>query len=174
MMTSPHCTDRGRAEAFSARRRASPPGEKCLRCARKSTNTLVVGGGSRMAGWKHYHTPHSIEEALELLREYAGSARVVGGGTDLLLELQHGHRPPQEALIDITRIPSMTQIAQSGDSEATIGAGVTHTQIVESALLADRATCLVESCGVVGGPQVRNVGTLGGNVAHALPAGDGT
>ena len=41
-------------------------------------------------------------------------------------------------------------------------------------MIAARATCLVESCGVVGGPQVRNVGTLGGNVAHALPGGDGT
>ena len=46
--------------------------------------------------------------------------------------------------------------------------------IVKSPLLARQATCLVESCGVIGGPQVRNVGTLGGNVAHALPAGDGT
>lgn len=127
-----------------------------------------------MAGWKHYHTPHSIDEAVDLLRRYAGSARVVGGGTDLLLELQHGDRPQQEALIDITCIPELTRIAQTSDSEAAIGAGVTHNQIVASGLLADRATCLVESCGVVGGPQVRNVGTLGGNVVHALPAGDGT
>jgi len=51
---------------------------------------------------------------------------------------------------------------------------VTHTAITRSALLEARATCLVESCGVIGGPQVRNVGTIGGNVAHALPAGDGT
>ncbi len=55
-----------------------------------------------------------------------------------------------------------------------VGAAVTHTAITRSALLEARATCLVESCGVVGGPQVRNVATLGGNVAHALPAGDGT
>lgn len=127
-----------------------------------------------LTGWKHYHTPHSVDEALSLLRSYAGNARIVAGGTDLLLELQHGHRPPQEALIDITHIPELTQITQTDELALHIGAGVTHTQIVHSALLASRVTCLVESCGVVGGPQVRNVGTLGGNVAHALPAGDGT
>jgi carbon-monoxide dehydrogenase medium subunit len=55
-----------------------------------------------------------------------------------------------------------------------VGAAVTHTNIVASGALARLATCLVESCGVIGGPQVRNVATLGGNVAHALPAGDGT
>jgi carbon-monoxide dehydrogenase medium subunit len=67
----------------------------------------------------------------------------------------------------------MAQISQEGD-HVYVGAAVTHTAIVASSLLTDRATCLVESCGVIGGPQVRNVATLGGNVAHALPAGDGT
>ena len=126
-----------------------------------------------MTGWKHYHSPSSIDEALELLARYGGDARVVGGGTDLLLELMHGHRPPVEALVDVTRISEMADITSDGDS-AYIGGAITHNQIVQSPLMTDRATCLVESCGVVGGPQVRNVGTLGGNVAHALPAGDGT
>jgi carbon-monoxide dehydrogenase medium subunit len=126
-----------------------------------------------MTGWKHYHSPSSVEEALALLAQYGGGARVIAGGTDLLLELMHGQRPPVEALVDVTRIPEMAGISRDGDT-ATVGGAVTHNQIVQSALMADRATCLVESCGVVGGPQVRNVGTLGGNVAHALPAGDGT
>jgi carbon-monoxide dehydrogenase medium subunit len=107
------------------------------------------------------------------LREYVGSARIVAGGTDLLLEMQQGRKPPVTALVDVTRIPEMTVIREENGS-IIIGAGVTHTAIVNSALLATRATCLVESCGVIGGPQVRNVATLGGNVAHALPAGDGT
>jgi xanthine dehydrogenase FAD-binding subunit len=123
--------------------------------------------------WKHYHTPRSTDEALALLQRYQGLARVIAGGTDLLVEMRAEERPPHEALIDITRIPELTQIEQQGDT-IVIGAGVTHTQIVKSALLAQLATCLVESCGVVGGPQVRNVATLGGNVAHALPAADGT
>jgi len=126
-----------------------------------------------MSEWDHYHVPASVEEALAQLAQYGGGARVVAGGTDLLLDLQQGHKPRAAALVDVTRIPEMTKIqAQSG--QVYVGAAVTHTAIVASPLLAERATCLVESCGVIGGPQVRNVATLGGNVAHALPAGDGT
>jgi CO/xanthine dehydrogenase FAD-binding subunit len=126
-----------------------------------------------MAYWKNYHTPATVEEALELLNQYQGQARVVGGGTDLILEMQQAHRPPVEALIDATKITSLNQIVEEG-GYLVIGAGVTHTQIVSDERVARRGTCLVESCGVIGGPQVRNVGTLAGNVAHALPAGDGT
>lgn len=130
--------------------------------------------------WNHYHTPETVDEAVALLARYDGQGRVVAGGTDLLVEMrakgadgtaQAVH--PHEALIDVTRIPELCAIREEG-AQIVIGAGATHTQIVESALLAKHATCLVEGCGVIGGPQVRNVGTLGGNVAHALPAGDGT
>ncbi len=123
--------------------------------------------------WKHYHLPLTVSEALANLHAYGGEARVVAGGTDLLLELQQGRKPPIAALVDITRIPEMTAIREA-DGYLYVGAGVTHTTITESFLLAQKATCLVESCGVIGGPQVRNVATIGGNVAHALPAGDGT
>jgi carbon-monoxide dehydrogenase medium subunit len=126
-----------------------------------------------MTLWKHYHLPHSAEEAIELLEGYDGRARVVGGGTDLILEMQGGHQPPVEALVDPTRIPGLDQIV----SEApylVIGAGVTHTQITTDPQVAGGGMCLAESCGVIGGPQVRNVGTLAGNIAHALPAADGT
>ena len=134
-----------------------------------------------MKMWEHYHTPRSTDEALELLAQYAGRARVVAGGTDLLVDLRAAASYPalaelpamHHALVDITCIPELCTIEDDGDS-IVIGAGVTHTQIVASPLIQQYATCLVESCGVVGGPQVRNVGTLGGNVAHALPAGDGT
>jgi CO/xanthine dehydrogenase FAD-binding subunit len=123
--------------------------------------------------WNDYHTPKSTDDAIALLKRYNGQARVIAGGTDLLIDMRAAGHMPQQALVDITRIPELNQIEEV-DDHILIGAGVTHTQIVKSALLASVATCLVESCGVVGGPQVRNVATLGGNVAHALPAGDGT
>src|SRR4029077_6211970 len=69
--------------------------------------------------------------------------------------------------------PELLNIREDGNT-ILIGAGVTHTSIVKSQMIVAGPPCLVESCGVVGGPQVRNVATLGGNVAHALPAGDGT
>lgn len=123
--------------------------------------------------WQHYHMPKTVDEALARLREYDGRARVVGGGTDLILEMQQGRKPAVEAMVDVTAIPDITQIRVQ-DGLIEIGAGVTHTEIVKSEMVARQATCLVESCGVIGGPQVRNVATLGGNVAHALPAADGT
>lgn len=126
-----------------------------------------------MAFWDNYHQPANVEDALDQLRRYAGAARVVAGGTDLLLDLQQGRHPPVAALVDVTRIAEMTTV-DVVDGLIYIGAAVTHTAIVASPLLAQHATCLVESCGVIGGPQVRNAATLGGNVAHALPAGDGT
>ncbi|MGQ9889312.1 MAG: FAD binding domain-containing protein [Aggregatilineales bacterium] len=126
--------------------------------------------------WKEYHTPATVEEALALLASYDGRARVIAGGTDLLIDMQYNQSEadlPLSGLVDVTGIEEMTRIIHDGET-CLIGAAVTHAAVVKSALLESRATCLVESCGVVGGPQVRNVGTLGGNVAHALPAGDGT
>lgn len=108
-----------------------------------------------------------------MLERYDGAARVVGGGTDLLLEIQHGDSPAVEALVDTSRIDRLDAIEWL-DEYVVIGGAVTHAQIANDKRLACHATCLVESCGVIGGPQVRNVATLAGNVAHALPAGDGS
>jgi CO/xanthine dehydrogenase FAD-binding subunit len=123
--------------------------------------------------WQDYYLPTSVGEALELLASYRGEARVVAGGTDLILEIQQGHRPPVQALVDVTRIAGADEIRREG-KYIVIGCGVTHAQIVGSELIQQCGTALAEGCGVIGGPQVRNVATLAGNVAHALPAGDGT
>jgi len=117
--------------------------------------------------------PQSIAEAVQWLNHYDGRAQVIGGGTDLLLEIQQGLRPAVEAMIDPSRITGLDRITMD-DEYITIGCAVTHTQIVHDENIIRHGTCLVESCGVIGGPQVRNVATLAGNVAHALPAGDGT
>jgi carbon-monoxide dehydrogenase medium subunit len=97
----------------------------------------------------------------------------VGGGTDLLVEIRRGLHRPVEALVDVSRIDGLDKIEEDNDY-IVIGCGVTHSQIVKDARIIQYGTCLSESCSVIGGPQVRNVGTLAGNVAHALPAGDGT
>ena len=123
--------------------------------------------------WQNYYTPKTVAEAVDTLQRYDGQARVVGGGTDLLVEIRRGLHRPVEALVDVSRIPGMDSIDIDGD-HIVIGCGVTHSQIVRDARIIEYGTCLSESCSVIGGPQVRNVGTLAGNVAHALPAGDGT
>ncbi len=121
----------------------------------------------------NYHTPATVEEALAVLHRYDGRARVVGGGTDLLVETRRGVRRPFDAVVDASRIDGLREITES-DGYVVIGCGVTHTEIIDDPIIRNRGQCLAESCGVIGGPQVRNVGTLAGNVAHALPAGDGT
>lgn len=121
----------------------------------------------------NYHTPTTVEEAIAVLHGYDGRARVVGGGTDLLVETRRGLRRPFDAVVDASRISGLGDITED-DGHIVIGCGVTHTAIVNDERINRFGTCLAESCGVIGGPQVRNVGTLAGNVAHALPAGDGT
>jgi carbon-monoxide dehydrogenase medium subunit len=117
--------------------------------------------------------PRSVKEAVEWLNHYDGRARVIGGGTDLLLEIQHGQSPVEEAMVDTSQIAGLDNITNE-NGYIVIGCAVTHTQIVKHESIITHGTCLVESCGVIGGPQVRNVATLAGNVAHALPAGDGS
>lgn len=126
-----------------------------------------------MTSWEQYLRPDNLEEALAILAEAGGSARVVAGGTDLLLDIQQGRHPPVACMVDITAIPELQAVAATGD-EIYLGAAVTHSTIVGDPILQEHAPCLVEACGLIGGPQVRNVATIGGNVAHALPAGDGT
>jgi carbon-monoxide dehydrogenase medium subunit len=122
--------------------------------------------------WNHYIIPHSIEDALAALRASPGPARPIAGGTDILLELQQGLHPFIDTLVDITRIPELTSLEVRG-TELYIGAAVPVSQVTDSALVCEHAQAAAEACGLIGGPQVRNTATLGGNVAHALPAADG-
>lgn len=126
-----------------------------------------------MSVWKNYCLAHSIQEALEILESDPKSTRFLAGGTDLLLELWQGVQPPVSTLVDITQIPELNVIELRGKF-LFIGAAVPLNRIVASSLVRDHAPALVEACDLIGGPQVRNTATLGGNVAHALPAADGT
>lgn len=125
-----------------------------------------------MIRWQQYHVADSIPDALAALAAAPGPARIIGGGTDLLLDIEQGRTLPAHTLVDVTRIPEMTAIAQRGDS-LFVGAGAALSRVVASPLVAAHAAALHTAADLIGGPQVRNTATLGGNVAHALPAGDG-
>ena len=121
--------------------------------------------------WDDYLFPASVEEALDMLQAHGGEARIIAGGTDLALQCQRGQNPAK-VMVDITRIPGLDRIEEQ-DGLIYIGAQVTHGQIAASPLIRSKAGVLAEACGSVGGPQIRNVGTLLGNVVNALPAADG-
>jgi carbon-monoxide dehydrogenase medium subunit len=126
-----------------------------------------------MSIWKHYLTPQSLKLAIECLSNSPGEPRLIAGGTDLLLEIGQGHLPPVDTLVDINQVPEMKCLEVREDT-LFIGAAVPLSHITGSKLVIEHAQALAEAAGLVGGPQVRNSATLGGNVAHALPAADGT
>lgn len=97
----------------------------------------------------------------------------IAGGTDLLLDLEQGRHAPVQTVVDVNSIAEMTRLEIIGE-ELFVGAAVPVNRIVLDRLAARHAQALIEGCDLIAGPQVRNVATLGGNVAHALPAADGT
>lgn len=123
--------------------------------------------------WQQYIRPTSVSEAVTALTSAPGPTLPLAGGTDILLDLQQGRHSPVHTIVDLTEIPEM-KILETRDDRLFIGAGVPISRIARDPLAASHAQALTEACDLIGGPQVRNVATLGGNVAHALPAADGT
>jgi len=123
--------------------------------------------------WQEYRQPTSISKAIEDLTNAPAPAVLIAGGTDLLLDMKQGRHTPVHTLIDLTGIPELNLIKRKNDS-LFIGACVPISQIIANPLLEKNAQALLEACNLIAGPQVRNIATLGGNVAHALPAADGT
>ncbi len=123
--------------------------------------------------WQEYKRPASVVEAVQSLASASGPALPIAGGTDLLLDLKQGNHPPVHTLVDLTFIPEMSALELRGD-ELFIGAAVPVNRVALDPLTGTHAQALVEACNLIAGPQVRNTATLGGNVAHALPAADGT
>lgn len=122
--------------------------------------------------WSRYIPVSSVEDGLEALASAPGPACPIAGGTDLLLELDQGERPAVESLVDVSAVGEMNRLElRSGG--LFVGAAVPVGRIAKDEGIRAHGGCLAEACGLIAGPQVREVATLGGNVAHALPAADG-
>ena len=114
-----------------------------------------------------YHRPSSVDEAIELLSD---DAKLLAGGHSLLPAMKLRLSAPG-ALIDIGRLAELNYIREDGGTIA-IGATTTHYQIESSGLVSANASALAQAASVIGDPQVRNKGTIGGSLAHADPAAD--
>ena len=120
--------------------------------------------------WEHFITATSIDQVIELLAQYKRDARIINGGTDLMIEIERKARAPK-VVIDVSRIPGLDEI-RFDDGVFHLGAGVTHNQVVGDARLRAHAFPLVCACWQVGAPQIRNRGTIAGNLITASPAND--
>ena len=144
--------------------------------------------------WHTYFAPSSVAEALELLERYGDRCRLIAGGTDLVLELERGVRK-QQIIVDVSRIAGLDEIAfdspgneglgtrepgnnllvpspQSLVPSLILGPLVTHNQVVASRDAVAHAFPLARACWLVGAPQIRNRGTVAGNLITASPAND--
>ncbi|GJQ52087.1 MAG: hypothetical protein HKUEN02_09340 [Anaerolineaceae bacterium] len=119
-----------------------------------------------------YINATSIEEVLTIKQVEGERARIIAGGTDLILELERGVRKGIETIIDVTRIPRLDAIAIDEDDIIHLGPLVTHNHCVESQLIRERAYPLARAAWEVGAPQIRNRGTIAGNLITASPAND--
>jgi aerobic carbon-monoxide dehydrogenase medium subunit len=116
-----------------------------------------------------YHQPESLTEAVDLAARFGADGRFLAGGTDLIVQIERGRVAPRH-VIGLGRVPGLTGIEVNG--RITLGARVTHRAIERTPALGGSLRCLVEGAEVIGGHQVRNVATVGGNLVNASPAAD--
>jgi len=117
-----------------------------------------------------YTSPSSLGEALEILKDYGERACVIAGGTDLMIAIREGELRA-ELLVDISRIPELQFITEEGN-QICIGPLVTHAELASSGLIKKGASVLGRAANSVGSPQIRYMGTIGGNIINASPAAD--
>jgi len=112
----------------------------------------------------------SIDEVIALLHKYGKEAKIIAGGTDIVIALRNSKISPK-VLIDISKIEELKNIEDDGEY-IRIGGGVTFTQIVESPLFHGNLYGFQKACRMVGSPQIRSKGTVGGNIANGSAAAD--
>jgi CO/xanthine dehydrogenase FAD-binding subunit len=121
--------------------------------------------------YKTYHVARSLAEAVSLLAgAEAATIRPIAGGTDLMLQLRE-RVLSVDSLVDVGAVPELKGL-QLENNTVRIGAAVTYREIIESDLIGRHAYLLQEASRAVGAIQIQNMGTVGGNIANASPAGD--
>jgi CO/xanthine dehydrogenase FAD-binding subunit len=117
-----------------------------------------------------YKIPKTLQEACDLLWQAEGNAKIIAGGTDLVIGLRNGDQKPP-FIIDITKMEELRKIEEKNGT-VSVGAAVTHAEIASSSLVKKYGKVLSDATSEIGSPQIRNIGTIGGNIINASPAAD--
>lgn len=117
-----------------------------------------------------YHAPTSLKQALELLKEYGEEAKILAGGHSLLPMMKLRFADPAH-LIDVNQVPELKGISEK-KGMIHIGAMTTENELIASKLLKDKCPLIIEAARLIADPQVRNRGTIGGDLAHGDPGND--
>ncbi len=118
-----------------------------------------------------YRIPTSVDEALAILEALGGEARIIAGGTDVMVDMRKGKIAPR-CLVDITRIPELRRIAVEGEV-VEVGAAVTFAELHRHPFIAERVHVLAEAARSVGALPIQTAATWAGNIVQAMPAADG-
>ena len=118
-----------------------------------------------------YYTPDSVEEACQLLSKFGPKAIAIAGGTDIVVKMKKEVLAP-EILVAIGHLPQLKKIEYVPGKGVVIGAGVTHNEVQNSKILQEKYLSVSEAAHQMANNQVRNLGTIGGNISNAVPSAD--
>ena len=131
---------------------------------------IIQGGQSMIPAAFEYVRATSLDDAVAKLKAAGSGAKLIAGGHSLVPLMKLRLSEPS-VLIDVGRIPDLAGIRER-DGKIVIGAATVHSDVAASSLLRERCPVMAEAAGMIGDPQVRNRGTVGGSVAHADPSAD--
>jgi carbon-monoxide dehydrogenase medium subunit len=121
--------------------------------------------------WIDFTAPKTLNEALEVMASHGDRARVIAGGTDVLVQLRGGRRSA-DLLVDVKGIPELNQITYSPQAGLVLGAAIPCYRIYQNQAVASAYPGLIDAASLIGGIQIQGRATIGGNVCNAAPSGD--
>ena len=121
--------------------------------------------------WIDYASPSSLSEAVDLLAQHADRARMLAGGTDIIVQLRTGRKTP-DLIIDAKTIPELNEMTYDPSAGLTLGAAVSCYRIYGDKAVSQAYPGLIDSASLIGGTQIQGRASIGGNLCNAVPSAD--
>jgi carbon-monoxide dehydrogenase medium subunit len=126
---------------------------------------------TRSIGKFEYKKPGSLRTTLRILSNKGADARILAGGTDLIPQIKQGQISPS-LVLDVKNVPELNRLDWNEDRGLRIGAAVPLSKLLTFVAISERYSILAQACSVIGSMQIRNRGTIGGNICNAAPSAD--